>query len=226
MPLEQLRRAAAEAGLALRGGFHPDTGDKVPELPSGDPVATLVLLGLTGPQGWAPFARSAEFGDGRADPLDRWSRRVVADLAARQGATAFYPFGGPPFLPFGAWAQRAEAVHPSPIGVLIHPDWGLWHSYRGALGFARLLALAPPDRRASPCAACSTRPCLASCPVAAFVPGSYDVARCTSHLGKAAGADCTGSGCRARRACPVGTALAYTSEQAAFHMAAFRRAQG
>ena len=29
----------------------------------------------------------------------------------------------------------------SPLGILIHPDWGLWHSYRGALAFRERLDL-------------------------------------------------------------------------------------
>ena len=87
-------------------------------------------------------ARNAP-GAGPADPLDRFSRRVVGALARALGVTALYPFGGPPHLPFQQWAQRAEPVHPSPIGVLIHPVYGPWHSYRGALGFVHALDVAP-----------------------------------------------------------------------------------
>ena len=67
---------------------------------------------------------SPEARDGRADPLDRWSRRVVDALAAALGARALYPFDGPPHWPFQRWARRAEAVHVSPLGLLIHPDYG------------------------------------------------------------------------------------------------------
>jgi hypothetical protein len=225
MTLDTIRQAVTATGLILRGAFHPETGDKVPAMPSGEPVGTLVLLGFSGGQGWASFARSPEFGDGAPDPLDRWSRRIVGTLAAGLEAVAFYPFGGPPFLPFIAWAQRAEPVYPSPIGMLIHPDWGLWHSYRGALGFAARLVLPVPDHRVSPCESCSTRPCLTSCPVGAFTPGRYDVAGCAAHLGTVGGADCLGSGCRARRACPIGRTVQYEPAQAVFHMQAFRGAR-
>ncbi|MEI9982759.1 MAG: hypothetical protein WDN69_05835 [Aliidongia sp.] len=85
---------------------------------------TLALLGFVGREGWPEFAGSAEARDGVPDPLDRWSRRIIGRLAERHGAAAFFPFGGPPFLPFGAWAKRTEPVHPSPLGLLIHPDWG------------------------------------------------------------------------------------------------------
>jgi hypothetical protein len=221
MTLEALRHAAADIGLTVRGGFHPPAGDGVPGT-----VATLVLLGLTGRHGWVRFLDSPEYRDGHADPLDRWSRRVVGALAESVGGVAFYPFGGPPFLPFGRWAARAEAVFPSPLGLLIHPDWGLWHSYRGALGFAQRLALPSPDSRPSPCIDCVDRPCLSACPVGAFGPAGYDVAACIGHLDRPEGAACRTAGCRARRACPVGSAAQHGPEQAAFHMQAFRRAQG
>jgi hypothetical protein len=225
MTLDTLRAAIDAAGLVLRGAFHPETDDKVPAMPSGDAVATLVLVGFAGSQGWGSFARSPEFGDRTGNPLDRWSRRVVGTLASKLGGTAFYPFVGPPFLPFMAWAQRAEPVAPSPIGMLIHPDWGLWHSYRGALGLATRLGLPPPDRRISPCVGCSARPCLTSCPVGALTPGRYDSINCAAHLAAAAGTGCLGAGCLARRACPVGRRAQYEPAQAAFHMQAFLGAQ-
>ena len=31
--------------------------------------------------------------------------------------------------------MRAEGLKPSPIGILMHPQFGLWHAYRGALLF-------------------------------------------------------------------------------------------
>ena len=46
---------------------------------------------------------------------------MIEALARELGGKALFPFGGPPFLPFQRWAQRAEPVHSSPIGLLIHP---------------------------------------------------------------------------------------------------------
>jgi hypothetical protein len=47
------------------------------------------------------------------------------------------------------------------------------------------------------------------------------VAACVGHLETPAGAECMAEGCRARRACPVGTDYRYEPAQAAFHMRAF-----
>jgi len=94
--LAELREAAEAAGLRLRGGFDAVAEDAVPPLRHGRPVASVVLLGAVGGSLWPAFSRSPELADGAADPLDRWSRRTIDALAERFGASALYPFGGPP----------------------------------------------------------------------------------------------------------------------------------
>lgn len=210
------------AELLVRGAFHPGPEDGVPGLPDGAPAATLLLLGFAGGVRWPAFAGSPEARDGRRDPLDRWSRRVIDALAARLDAAALYPFGGPPFLPFQRWAQRAEAVFPSPLGILIHPAWGLWHSYRGALALRARLDLPERAAAASPCAACADKPCLSACPVAAFSADGYDAAACGAHIAAPAGAACMDGGCRARAACPAGARHRYGQDETRFYMRSFR----
>jgi hypothetical protein len=220
--LARATAAAGIAGIAVRGAFHPILADAVPPLPDGAQAGTLILLGVVGRSQWPAFATSPEAADGRADPLDRWSRRVIGALAAELGASPLYPFGGPPFLPFQRWALKAEPVHRSVLGVLIHPEWGLWHSYRGALAFAGRWALPPRVHSPSPCDGCRAKPCLAACPIHAFDGRRYDVDACAGHLRGPDGGDCLDGGCRARRACPVGAAHEFGAAQAAFYMRAFR----
>jgi hypothetical protein len=221
MPIETVFSTIAQAGLVPRGAFLLADEERAGPIAG---LRTIVLIGVSGHSGWGAFAASAEAHDGADHPLDRWSRRVIDALAHALGAISFYPFGGPPHFPFQQWARRAEPVHPSPVGMLIHPVFGLWHSYRGALGFEKALDVAPFEPRPSPCEACSGRPCLQACPVGAFVVSGYDVPACAAHLNSPTGADCMDRGCRARRACPVGAAHAAKPEQAAFAMRAFRRA--
>lgn len=218
MRLDEVKTAAEAAGLAFRGGFHPESGD----LPEGVSAGTILMLGFVGSAQWNVFASSPEVGDGKPHPLDRWSWRVINDLAAQFGARALFPFTGPPFMPFIRWARKAEPVYPSEIGMLIHPDFGLWHAWRGALAFEQALDLPPPDNRPRPCDACIEKPCLSACPVNAFSGGgAYDVAKCVAHIRTPEGEDCMTLGCRARRACPVGRDHQYTLKQAAFHMRSF-----
>lgn len=218
---ERLRTEAEALGLALRGGFHPEAADGVPVFPDGAVARTVVLFGFVGTTEWPVFASSAEYADGRPHPLDRWSRRVLEAIGAHYGAAGLFPAPGPPWLPFQRWAQRAEPVHLSPLGILIHPDFGLWHAYRGALAFRTRLALPDPDRRPSPCSSCVAKPCLSTCPAAAVTPNHYDHRACAEHVASEAGADCFRLSCRARRSCPIGAAHRYGAVQSSFHMAAF-----
>jgi hypothetical protein len=210
------------AGLAAQGAIALDANERRGELAD---VATIALLGLAGARGWAVFENSPEARDERADPLDRWSRRVVGALAAELGAQALYPFGGPPHWPFQRWARRAEPMHASPLGLLIHPVYGLWRGYRGALALAEPIEIPPQGAAASPCETCLTRPCLSACPVNAFSADGYDVAACAAHLRREVGRPCLEGGCLARRACPVGAEYAYMPAEATFHTRAFLRAR-
>lgn len=86
--------------------------------------------------------------------------------------------------------SRSEPVHQSPIGLLIHPEWGLWHAYRGALALPDRIELPTLAQSVLPCSSCARKPCLSSCPVQAFRPGSFDVEACVDFVLSAAGSDC------------------------------------
>jgi len=203
------------------GGFQPNAADGVPPLPDGQAPATLLMIGNAGPAAWAAFSRAPEAADGAPDPLDRWSKRVLGRLAEEHGGLALFPSDGPPYPPFIAWAKRAAPVRESPLGMLIHPVYGLWHAYRGALALPERLRLPVGEAGAFPCDTCEDKPCLTTCPVAAFEPGGYKVAACAAHIEMPQGEDCLALGCRARRACPIGQEYVYDPPQAEFHMEAF-----
>ena len=220
--LAAIESALRERDLTPRGAFHPNSDDDLPTLQGNRPVQTLVLAGNVGPLMWNAFTASPPQGE---HPLDAWSKELLEPLAAELGAGVVFPGDGPPYWPFQRWAMAAEPLHPSPLGILIHPDYGLWHGYRGALLFAEQLDLPPPDMRSSPCENCADKPCLSSCPVGAFAPERYDVGACVGHLETPLGADCREFGCRARLACPITREYAYEPGQARFHMAAFLHAR-
>jgi hypothetical protein len=218
---ERLAASASAVGLICRGGFHPLPEDGVPTLAGGADARTLILLGFTAGEPWSIFSRSPEFGDGQADPLDRWSRRTIEMLALTAGATALYPFTGPPWWPFQRWAQRSERLHASPLGILMHPDFGLWHGYRGALLFDTRIEVPAHRDWPHPCASCDGRPCLRVCPVEAVAIGHFAACACRDHVAGGDGGPCRSGGCLARRACPEARDRQYGPEQSAFHMKAF-----
>jgi len=179
---------------------------------------SLVLVGPNEPSFWDHFRESKEYSDGRDNPLDRWSKRVLDKVAKDVDGAAFYPFGGPPFHPFFTWALETGRFWSSPIQFLVHETEGLFVSFRGAILLDQRIELSPPI--ASPCETCIERPCLTACPVGAFANG-YDVASCKGFLNSRKGIDCMSNGCAARRACPVGQGKRQPA-QANFHMEAFK----
>ena len=205
-------------GLILRGGFHADPADDLPE-----GVRTVLLVGNAGSALWQPFDEERT---PHEHALDIWTRQILEKLADQIGAEVRFPFGGPPHAPFQRWAGRAEpGVDPSPVMIAAHPVYGLWHAYRGAFLFREKLDLPEQPAFRSPCSSCDEKPCLAACPVDAFDGVGYDVGACSDHVNSEEGAECRLRGCLARHACPVGQDYAYEPDHAAFHMAAFLRAR-
>lgn len=203
-------------GLVVRGGFATTPDDNV----SGQSV---VLIGNVGPEMWSAFAAARPEAD---HPLDTWTKSVVAPRAATLGCDVAYP-NDKPYRPFQQWAMRAEPVKPSPLGILIHPVFGLWHAYRAALIFDCPVAGVPPlTDITSPCETCVDTPCLATCPVGAFDGRSYDVPTCVTHLSSTKGQPCHDEGCLARLACPIAPEHRTSPEQRAFHAAAFFKSNG
>jgi hypothetical protein len=220
MDLARINGVIEAAGLTPLGAFHPKPDDAAPALADGQHARTLVLAGNAGPAMWRAFSTARE---PARDLLDDWSRDVLAPLARDLGAHAIYPFEQP-YPPFQRWAMKAGPCHPSPLGMFIHPDHGLWFGFRGALAFAEEISLPAPDQRPAPCEDCPDKPCLGACPVGAFSEEhGYDVPKCIDHIAGPDSRDCLSQGCHARRACPIGADARYSPEQAAFHMRAFLR---
>jgi hypothetical protein len=219
--LGEISALLATQQLEIFGGFHPDVSEGL--------GATLLLLGPKEPGFWVHVTASPEFKDGAPNPLDRWSERVISGLAERLGAAPRFPFGGPPYQPFIAWALRTGLAWQSPAGPLVHHWAGMMVSYRGALVLPERVALPAPV--ASPCEDCAERPCLSACPVGALSAAQgYDLAACHGYLdialdtGIDTGPACLNQGCAARRACPAGQGYARLPEQSAFHMRSFHPA--
>lgn len=185
-----------------------------------DGVETLLLIAPDGPRFWTAFTLSPEYCDGRPDPMDRWSVRVLDGLAQALGGQAFFPFGANPPHPFFTWALASGRAQSSPVQWLIHDRQGLWLSFRGALGFATAIDL--PSPTPAPCEDC-VRPCVSACPVGALTDKGYDVPACHTFLDSDQGADCMNRGCAVRRACPVSVAFGRDPDQSAFHMRHFHR---
>lgn len=211
--LPALTARLTEERLEILGGF------AVTEDEAGFPAGTrtLLMLGPSEPGFWPHLTAQPEW-DGGPDPVDRWSRRVIGQLACDLGAKALFPFGGPPYHPFYQWALRTGRVWDSPVRLLIHAQQGLMVSFRGAIALKEVIDVPPPAPR--PCDTCAG-PCMTVCPAGALTENGYDLPRCHGFLDQPDGKDCMTGGCRVRRACPVSQSYARLPEQSAYHMRQF-----
>ena len=199
--------------LEVLGGFAVAEGEE--GFPKG--TRTLLLLGLKEPGFWPHLKTQPEWNG--PDPVDKWSRRVIGQVARNLGGKALFPFGGPPYEPFYQWALRSGRVWDSPVRLLVHATQGLMISFRGALALKEVVEV--PQPAVKPCDSCA-KPCLNACPAGALTGAVYDVPACHSHLDRD-GTDCLTGGCIVRRACPAGAGYARMAEQSAYHMRQFHK---
>lgn len=219
--IDDIAAALSTHGLILRGGFNFTAGDAPPVGPSGASAKSVLLVGQAGAAPWPHFLRWREKqSQAIANPLDTWSRQVIGAVADTFGARAVSP-SDKPYLPFQQWAMRAEGLKPSPLGILMHPRYGLWHAYRGALLFEDEIYLEAPQAAIYLCDACVGKPCMKACPVDAYSEGGFAYQSCLAHVRGLKGEPCRGGGCLDRNACPYGAAYRYPAEVQAFHMASF-----
>ncbi|MDD9921206.1 MAG: ferredoxin [Boseongicola sp.] len=207
--MTDLEQKAQQAHLQIVGTFNIEPTDNL-----GPSNGRMIMLGPDA-EFWPYFTGTPEYLDGSADPMDRWSERVISEIASNVGGFAYFPFGGPPYHPFYSWALRTGRVWASPVSLLVGADMGLNVSFRGAIAV-------PSDKPAQtapkPCSDCH-QPCKTACPVNALTTEGYDVAACKTYLRENPTSDCRTVGCLVRRACPV--SRPQLVDHAQFHMAAF-----
>ncbi|MGI9393183.1 MAG: ferredoxin [Boseongicola sp.] len=211
MTIDQIADRVCQDYLEVFGAFHTRHDD-------GIGIGTLVLLGPHEPGFWTHVLECTEFQDREADPLDRWSTRVITKSAKDLGGEPHFPFGAPP-KPFQNWAIRSGRAWVSPVILLVHDIAGLMVSYRGAILVPELLEL--PATATRPCEACDDKPCQKSCPVSALTANGYDLNSCHSFLDTDEGATCMQGGCAVRRSCPAGAKYRRIDVQSAYHMERF-----
>ena len=178
----EIQALCAADRLDIDGAFHPAKTDGAPT-----GTGTLVLLGPREPGFWGYVTSEPEFEDAGPDPLDRWSRRVIGQIASNLNAKALFPFGDPPYQPFIAWALRSGRAWQSLVGLLVHDRAGLMVSYRGALALPDRIDL--PALPRCPCDNCLETPCLSACPVSALQKDHYDLTACHGYLATMPGRD-------------------------------------
>lgn len=151
-----------------------------------------------------------------ANPIDDYSVDCVEDYLARAKIDEYeviYPkdvFA----LDLRQLGRHLGWQFESPLGIGIHPEFGLWFGYRVVVAANAGLPFTSPISQRHPCEQCVTKPCVTACPAGA-VGESFSLIACTSERIKNA-SDCA-TRCAARLACPVGAQYRYPDVQIDYH---------
>ncbi|MCB0129437.1 MAG: hypothetical protein KDD78_01250 [Caldilineaceae bacterium] len=159
-------------------------------------------------------------------PVDSFSLHLAREFVVHCGGNPDDPrsmemlYPAPAEQPFPlslqALGEFVNWVHPSPLGLGIHPEFGLWNAYRAAFLTDLPLPVTVAAPHASPCAACQEKPCVTTCPAAAVeAEAGLDLWGC-SHFRLVTDSPCA-ERCLARLACPVGADHRYRADQIAYH---------
>ena len=179
--------------LDIVGYFNPDRSDNICSK-----VRTILLIGPKEPYFWDVFKKSREYKNKKENPLDRWSKKTIKEIAIKFDARSFFPFEEP-LQPFITWAQKCSTMGSSPVRLLVHKEKGLFISFRGALGINEYIE--SPNNSKDICTPCE-KPCLTACPVSALNQDGYDVIRCKEYVNKPRGQECR-NGCLFHKILPL-----------------------
>ena len=73
-------------GLSILGDLPVSPSDPVPE-----GTQSILMLGPDEPNFWNIFKDSREYKDKKPDPLDRWSKRIIDNIAKKNNCAPLYP---------------------------------------------------------------------------------------------------------------------------------------
>lgn len=126
----------------------------------------------------------------KADPQPPKSRRWIRCAAEPEA-----------FVDFRLLANEAGLGFQSKVGLLIHPEYGLWVGMRAVVLTTEDILPEKNFIESSPCTSCEYKPCITACPARAIGPSGWNVKVCAEHHRKST--DCHGR-CHSRIACPIG----------------------
>ena len=179
------------------------------------PFSRLVLLGNGGAHFWPALQKH---GFETEHPVDHYSQVVaqqfIDDYLAPASGQILYP--GPYPVPLQRLGTLAGWSHPSPLGLGINSEYGVWFAYRVAFLTDAPLPPTPIIPTASPCDTCEEKPCITACPSGAVRGiGAFDIPTCADfRLGT--NSICADR-CLSRLACPHAPEHRYPLEQVQYH---------
>jgi len=176
---------------------------------------SLVLLGNGGSLFWEKMQNSGFQSD---NPFDDFSisllERTISEYWNLENYKILYPDNQ--LIPLMKIGELAGWHHPSPMGIGIHPTYGLWFAYRIAFVTTADLVKQREDSKEHHCMNCSSKPCIDACPAKALIEdGPMDTQKCISYC-VTEGTLCN-SKCLSRVSCLIASDKRYTDEQLHYH---------
>jgi epoxyqueuosine reductase len=174
----------------------------------------IVLIGHGGKSLWGRLQINAA----TPDPIDQYSQAAAIAFAKETlGENEYrliYPSDEP--IALQQLGTMAGWHTPSPLGLGIHPHWGLWYAYRAALLTNATLPVMVEPTPKRPCDRCLEKPCLSSCPAGALSEArQISMDQCAAY--RLSDTTSCGDRCLARMSCAVSNEHRYTLEQIQYH---------
>ena len=85
-----IQRMLDKKSLDIVGYFNPDGSDNVCSN-----MRTILLIGAKEPYFWDVFKKSREYKDKKENPLDRWSKKTIKEIALKFDARSFFLLKNP-----------------------------------------------------------------------------------------------------------------------------------
>lgn len=189
-------------------------------IPNFSKYKSLICIASFGRSMWQAMAK---IDLDEKDPVDVFTANIMKKfvenyLCGSETATLFphteFCFG---VQCLGEWLKW---VHPSPLGIGISNQYGLWGAYRSVFLTTLELPETPREINPSPCDACEEKPCISVCPAGAVKQSyhqmnTFDVKSCAEF--RVQEKSICALQCIARLACPVGREHQYTKAQLSHH---------
>ena len=177
---------------------------------------SIILLAHGGEELWRQLPHPIHEDD---DPIDNFSLRAMrefADSVIDGECKILFPLTDY-LLPLQKLSRELNLSRPSPLGLDISQNFGVWFAFRGMLITKRDIPSLVPRPFESPCLTCKSQECANACPVGAVkLNSSFEIKTCADYR-FSDGSACADK-CLARLACPYQSEHRYEILQTQYHM--------
>lgn len=214
--LSNLKEAAQQVGLNLVG-----VADGRPYQHILPDCQTAIVFANGGRDLWTHFLEDLRANPSHltetAHPLDDFIGRWIQSVDPNPDSTRRWiqcAEESDVFIDFRPLAVSAGLGTPSLLGLVIHPEYGLWVSMRAVLLSTAVFEATPMNTNPSPCAQCVEKPCISACPGKAVTISGWSVQQCATFHGEST---LCATQCHSRQSCPVGVRHRHSDLQHTYH---------